>query len=69
MIHQAAAMGGLSLVKGVLQRTCMIEPDHAASLHVAGKLGFTRFAHGLYGGRPVVLLERRATANAHAPSA
>jgi len=38
--------------------TCMIEPDHVASLHVAGKLGFTRFAEGVYGGRPMVLLER-----------
>lgn len=38
--------------------TCMIHPDHAASLHVAGKLGFTRFADGSYSGHPVVLLER-----------
>lgn len=49
--------------------TCMIEPDHTASLHVAGKLGFTRFAQGVYGGKPVVLLERRATPNASAPVA
>lgn len=38
--------------------TCMIDPDHAASLHVAGKLGFVAFASAAYHGRPVVLLER-----------
>ena len=38
--------------------TCLIQADHAASLHVADKLGFTAFARTIYGGRPVVLLER-----------
>lgn len=38
--------------------TCMIDPEHAASLHIAGKLGFVAFAHSVYNGRPVVLLER-----------
>lgn len=38
--------------------TCMIHPDHAASLRVAAKLGFSRFAETLYNGGPVVLLER-----------
>ena len=38
--------------------TCMIEPAHAASLHVAGKLGFRPFAQTTYHERPVVLLER-----------
>lgn len=44
--------------------TCMIEPDHAASLHVAGKLGFVRLTEGLYAGRPVMLLERPRGAKA-----
>ena len=38
--------------------TCMIQPDHSASLHVAGKLGFAEFTRGSYNGQPVVLLER-----------
>ncbi|GAB4065802.1 GNAT family N-acetyltransferase [Ancylobacter sonchi] len=38
--------------------TCMIHPDHAASLHVAGKLGFTVCGHGVYQGHPMTLLER-----------
>ena len=38
--------------------TAIIDPGHAASLHVAGKLGFVEFARGGYGGKPVVLLER-----------
>jgi RimJ/RimL family protein N-acetyltransferase len=39
--------------------TCMIQPDHAASLHVAAKLGFAEFARTVYNGSPVVLMERR----------
>jgi len=38
--------------------TCMIHPDHAASLHVARKLGFAEFTRGSYNGHPMVLLER-----------
>ena len=40
--------------------TCIIRPDHAASLHVAGKLGFREFARTSYKGGPMVLLERPA---------
>ncbi|WGD30778.1 GNAT family N-acetyltransferase [Ancylobacter sp. WKF20] len=39
--------------------TAMIEESHAASLHIAGTLGFTRFAGASYGGRDMVLLERQ----------
>ncbi len=39
--------------------TCMIQTDHAASLHVAGKLGFAAFADTAYHGVDMVLLERR----------
>lgn len=38
--------------------TCMIQPDHGASLHVARKLGFAEFTRSSYNGQPVVLLER-----------
>lgn len=38
--------------------TCLIEPDHAASIRVAEKLGFSRYTDGLYNGRSVVLLAR-----------
>ncbi|MBS9477911.1 GNAT family N-acetyltransferase [Ancylobacter radicis] len=38
--------------------TCMIQEGHDASLHIAGRLGFTRAGLGLYGGREMVLLER-----------
>ncbi|WP_340115831.1 GNAT family N-acetyltransferase [Pelagibius sp. 7325] len=37
---------------------CMISPDHAASLRVAEKCGFTPFAETEFKGSPVVLLER-----------
>jgi len=37
---------------------CMISPDHAASLRVAAKCGFTRFAETTFKDSPVVLLER-----------
>jgi RimJ/RimL family protein N-acetyltransferase len=38
--------------------TAIIDPEHAASLHVAAKLGFREFARSSYHGRPVVVLER-----------
>lgn len=38
--------------------TCLIDVQHAASLHVAGKLGFSEFARTTYHDKPVVLLER-----------
>lgn len=39
------------------RKTCMIDAGHAASLHIAGKLGFSRYAGGTYQGKPMVLLE------------
>ena len=38
--------------------TCMIDPEHAASIRIATKLGFIRFAETEYHGKPVVLLEK-----------
>lgn len=40
------------------RQTCMIDPEHGASLRVAGKLGFVEFARAAYHDKPVVLLER-----------
>lgn len=38
--------------------TCIIRPDHAASIHVTGKLGFVAFGRCDYFGHEVVLFER-----------
>jgi RimJ/RimL family protein N-acetyltransferase len=38
--------------------TCIIRPEHAASLHIAKKLGFKAFSTSDYGGEPIILLER-----------
>jgi RimJ/RimL family protein N-acetyltransferase len=38
--------------------TCIIRPDHAASLHIARKLGFEPFGTSDYNGDTVILLER-----------
>ncbi|MDR6954283.1 RimJ/RimL family protein N-acetyltransferase [Ancylobacter sp. 3268] len=38
--------------------TCIIHPEHTASLHVAGKLGFAACGSGTYQGHPMTLLER-----------
>ncbi|MBV5266771.1 GNAT family N-acetyltransferase [Pinisolibacter aquiterrae] len=38
--------------------TCIIHPDHAASLRVAAKLGFAEAARSTYHGAPVVILDR-----------
>ena len=38
--------------------TCIIRPDHAGSLRVAAKLGFTAFARSTYHDGPMVILER-----------
>ncbi len=39
------------------RKTCMIETGHAASLHIAEKVGFRHFASGTYQGKAMVLLE------------
>ncbi len=38
--------------------TCIIRPEHAASRHVAGKLGFAEVTRTAYAGSPIVLLDR-----------
>lgn len=55
-----AALGWADTHHAGRRITAMIEESHAASLHVAGTLGFTRVAGASYGGRDMVLLERTA---------
>jgi RimJ/RimL family protein N-acetyltransferase len=43
---------------GADRTVCMIDPENAASLTLAARLGYRVFAEGCYGGRTVVLLER-----------
>jgi len=43
---------------------CMIDPENAPSLALAGKIGFKPFAKAAYRGAPTVLLERFAPATA-----
>lgn len=43
--------------------TCIIEPDHTASIRVAQKVGYSDFAAGDYRGKPMLIFER------HTPSA
>jgi RimJ/RimL family protein N-acetyltransferase len=45
---------------GARRTVCVIDPDNAASLALAARLGFKVFAEPLYRGRPTVLLERFA---------
>jgi RimJ/RimL family protein N-acetyltransferase len=45
--------------------TCMIDPEHAASLHVAAKLGFVPFDRSVYNGKAMVLLEQSRIADAN----
>ncbi|MDQ0347696.1 GNAT family N-acetyltransferase [Ancylobacter vacuolatus] len=54
-----AALGWADAHRPGTRITCMIQPSHAASLHVAGTLGFVPLADGLYNGQPMALLERR----------
>jgi RimJ/RimL family protein N-acetyltransferase len=42
--------------------TCIINPDNTASLRVAAKLGFLRFAEGRYHDRPIVVLQQQRLA-------
>lgn len=38
--------------------TCIIVPEHAASIHVAGKCGYREIARTAYRGEPVISFER-----------
>jgi RimJ/RimL family protein N-acetyltransferase len=45
---------------GAARTVCLISPENAASLRIAGKSGYHEFARTLYKERPVLLLERPA---------
>jgi RimJ/RimL family protein N-acetyltransferase len=53
-----AAIGWADQYQKHWRLTCMIAPEHGASLHVASKLGFSEFARTTYHDEAVVLLER-----------
>jgi RimJ/RimL family protein N-acetyltransferase len=53
-----AALGWAELHGSSDRLTAIIDPGNSASLHLAGKLGFTEFARGPYNDKPVVLLDR-----------
>lgn len=44
---------------GLTKTVCLIDPDNAASLKVAGKHGFQEVTRTVYGGHPVILLQRQ----------
>ena len=50
------------------QMTCIIHPDNAASLRVAGKLGFGEIARSNDHDSPMVILERPRTTTASGPT-
>jgi RimJ/RimL family protein N-acetyltransferase len=47
---------------------CIINPDHAASLHIARKVGFTETGLGIYNGDPIVILDRSRAALVPGPA-
>jgi len=57
-----AALAWTDTVLGADRTVCMIDPENAASLALAARLGFRLYAETLYAGRAVVLLERLAAA-------
>jgi len=52
-----AALGWIDAVFRARRTVCMIDPENAASLNVAGKCGYREFARAAKDG-PVILLER-----------
>ncbi len=43
---------------GPRRTVCLIDPDNAASIHVAAKCGYREFAQSTYKGAPTILFER-----------
>lgn len=52
------ALGWADRAHGGKKISCIIRPEHHASLHIAGKLGFIEVARTDYNGGPIVVLER-----------
>jgi len=57
-----AALAWAGRVHATRRITCIIRPNHLASLHIAGKLGFTEIARTQYNGSPIVVFERASSA-------
>jgi RimJ/RimL family protein N-acetyltransferase len=53
-----AALGWMDHQHKPARLVCMVEPENAASLHVASKCGFHEFARSTFKNSAVVLLER-----------
>lgn len=56
----AAALDWADAVLKAPRTVCMIGPGNLASLRLAGRLGYVRYADGTYHGEPTILLERVA---------
>lgn len=54
----AAALDWADTVLNAPRTVCMIGPGNLASLKLAGRLGYVRYADGTYHGEPTILLER-----------
>ncbi|SFP83191.1 GNAT family N-acetyltransferase [Sphingomonas rubra] len=59
-MEACAAMLGWADAHGIARTLCMIGPDNAASLRLAGRLGYGGGAAGWYAEKAIVLLERAA---------
>lgn len=58
----AAALDWADTVLKAPRTVCMIGPGNLASLRLAGRLGYVRYADGVYHGEPTILHERPAKA-------
>ena len=54
-----AALGWADAALKAPRTVCMIGPANLASLRLAGRVGYVRYADGVYHGEPTILLERR----------
>ncbi len=54
----AAALDWADTVLKAPRTVCMIGPSNLASLRLAGRLGYVRYADGTYHGEPTILHER-----------
>ena len=63
--HEAmAAALAWSETHGIARTMCIIDPDNAASIRLAGKLGYRAMIRGTYHDSPIDLYERVAVATA-----
>lgn len=58
----AAALGWTDTVLKAPRTVCMIGPRNLSSLRLAGRVGYVRYADGVYHDEPTILLKRHAPA-------